>query len=303
MKSFLRSVLRKAGVEVTRYVPPPEDPEREFERGGRVPWSRGYGQARDRFQREALGDPGVLEAFRAGRLPAGFGHGFDERCVEYGWLLSRLPAGPLTLLDAGSTLNHEPVLDQAVFKDKNLHVLTLAPEQNCFWQRGISYLFADLRDVPIRDGFYDHIACLSTLEHVGCYNVGYSHNAQHAENRPEDFVAVMRELRRVLKPGGSLFLTVPYGAYEFHGAFQQFDGRLLAKAVEAFGPAREVSETYYRYGAGGWQCVGAADCADCRYVDWVAVAVLRHRRPDPLPVEPDRAAAARAVACVQLTKA
>ena len=44
-----------------------------------------------------------------------------------------------------------------------------------------------------------------------------------------------KEMRRVLKPGGSLLMTVPFGMYRDLGAFQQFDRKLLSRAKEAFG--------------------------------------------------------------------
>jgi SAM-dependent methyltransferase len=179
--------------------------------------------------------------------------------------------------------------------------LTLAPEAHCFWQKGISYLFQDLRDIPIRNSYYDTIACLSTLEHVGFNNTLFGCKQTRSQDRAEDFVIAMGELRRVLKSGGSLLLTVPFGAHRDLGAFQQFDRKLLSRAVEAFGESSEVVETFYRYTAEGWNVVEAEDCAECEYVEWISRP--RDQWPRPLPLEPDRAAAARAVACVRLLKA
>ncbi|GAG50248.1 unnamed protein product, partial [marine sediment metagenome] len=211
--------------------------------------------------------------------------------------------GPEALLDAGSTLNHDFILDHPVFQSKLIHILTLTPEWNCFWQKGISYLFHDLRDIPIRDAYYDTITCLSTLEHIGCDNMPLTHNDSHREHRLQDFVFVMQELHRVLKPGGSLFLTVPFGIYRHIGVQQQFDRNLLSRTVEAFGKASEVTETFYRYTIEGWNVADAADCAQCEYVEWSVWIWAHEQWPNPLPVEPDLAAAARAVACVRLTKA
>ena len=169
-----------------------------------------------------------------------------------------------------------------------------------FWQKGISYLFHDVRDIPIRDAYYDTIACLSTLEHIGCDNALYTGDEAHRECKPEDFVLAMQELCRVLKLGGRLFLTVPFGIYRHFGTRQQFDQKLLARAIEAFGKESLLSVTFYRYTAEGWNVADAADCAECEYVEWIART--RDQWPDPLPVEPDLAAAARAVACVRLIK-
>jgi hypothetical protein len=46
----------------------------------------------------------------------------------------------------------------------------------------------------------------------------------------------------------------------------------------------------------------ANDCKDCRYVEWAADLWAHAVRPNPLPIESDRAVAARAVACLRLDK-
>jgi SAM-dependent methyltransferase len=273
---------------------------RNFLRQGAVPWSGGYDVYRRQLLTTAVSDPFLLARFRNGEdLPPAYGVGVDERCVEYPWLFADWPAGAERVLDAGSTLNHEFVLDRMDLAGRRLHILTLAPEENCYWRRGISYLFGDLRDIPIRDGYYDAVVCLSTLEHVGCDNAGYSHTEAHREARPEDFVPAMREIRRVLRSKGTLWLTVPFGTYRKYRTFQQFDRALLSRAVEAFAPA-ERAESFFRYTANGWVRATDRDCAGCEYVTWVASAAQGW--PSPIPVEPDRAAAARAVACVRLVK-
>ena len=272
----------------------------QYLRGGRVPWSPGYGIYKRHLITRALADETLLERFRRGDpLPSVYGVGVDERCVEYPWLLAHLHDGPEVLLDAGSTLNHDFIVDHPVFRRKVIHILTLVPEANCFWRTGISYLFHDLRDIPVRDAYYDTVACLSTLEHVGCDNTLYT-RCSHDEHRPGDFVLAIQELRRVLKPGGTLLLTVPFGVYRYFGTFQQFDRKLLSRAIEAFGNASEVTEIFYRYTADGWNVAGAEDCAECEYVEWINQP--RNQWPNPLPVEPDLAAAARSVACVRLIK-
>lgn len=295
-KDFLPPAFTRAARRITQGMA-----LSRYHRNGRVPWSSGYGFYRSRFIDQGLRDQDLLQRFRRREpLPPGYGVAVDERCVEYLWLVAQLDDGPEVLLDAGSTLNHEFILDQPVFRRKVMHILTLAPEATCFWQRGISYLFGDLRDIPIRDGYYDTIACLSTLEHVGCDNTLYTDDPVHREYRSDGLVLATRELFRVLKPGGSLYLTVPFGAYRHYGTFQQFDRDLLSGAVASvFEPAR-VTETFYRYSAAGWQLADPEECADCEYVEWINRP--QGQWPKPMPVEPDRAAAARAVACVRLVK-
>lgn len=275
----------------------------EYLHQGKVPWSSGYGLYRENLLTQILADQALLEHFRSGQLlPADYGVGIDERCIEYPWLFSHLPTDAKCILDAGSVLNHDFILNHSIFAHKKLQILTLAPEANCFWQKGVSYVYDDLRDIPIRNDYYDAVICLSTLEHLGCDNTIFIQDESYRENRTEDFVLAMQELDRVLKPGGSLFLSVPFGIYRHFGCFQQFDRAMLTRAIEAFGSTSKVVETFYRYTAKGWQLATALDCANSEYVEWIALAWNEKRSPHPIPVEPDLAAAARAVACVQLVK-
>ncbi len=54
------------------------------------------------------------------------------------------------VLDAGSVLNHAHVLDGLPHGD--LTIVTLEPEPHAFFARRISYVYADLRELPFRDG-------------------------------------------------------------------------------------------------------------------------------------------------------
>jgi SAM-dependent methyltransferase len=269
-----------------------------------VPWTQPYLERRARILAQAMRDDDLLARLSArAPLPEGYGLGLDERCVEYPWLLAHLPSGHARVLDAGSTLNHALLLELPVLAEKQIHIVTLAPEPDCFWRQRVSYVFEDLRELPFKDNLYDVVVAVSTLEHVGCDNTFYTGNFSSTEQRLGDFVIAGRELSRVLKPGGLLLLTVPYGAYQYHGAFQQFDRQHLSAAEASFGPMTEVSEFFYRYSSAGWQMAADQECADSVYVEWVSALMRSQRWPDAPQCEPDYAAAARAVACVRMVKA
>lgn len=243
---------------------------------------QGYRTHQARAIAHALADSTILHQFRDnGSLPMGYGIGLTDRCIELPWTLSRIKDGPGRLLDAGSALNHRHTLNYQSIKHKDLHIMTLAPETNCFWRRQISYLYGDLRAIPTQDSYYDIVSCVSVLEHVGCDNSEYAGPA-HREDRPGDFVQVVRELRRVLAPGGVLLFTVPFGRYAHHGWFQQFDLPLLQCAINAFGARQSLEWAFYRSMADGWNVVNPSACADCCY--------------------DQEAFTATAVACVRLTK-
>lgn len=263
---------------------------------GRVPFSMGYGVFKVKKIQSILENAELMHTFRrqGDRLPDGFGIGLDERCIEYPWVLSRLNEGPELLLDAGSVLNKTYLLKNPLLQNKRIHILTLAPEEECHWESGISYIYEDLRNLPMKENLYDTVVCISTLEHIGCDNTDYTRNQLHRENRPQDYVAAIKELRRVLKPGGSLFLTVPFGAYQHLGMLQQFDSKMLRATKETFGRDK-IEESFYRYDSDGWKLVREDECSDCQYVEWNSNSPRK-------AAEKDLAVAAGAVACIWFRK-
>lgn len=268
-----------------------------------APWSQAYFPYRQALLEAAIHDADLLHRLAAGQdLPAGHGRGLDERCIEYPWVLANLAPGDGLLLDAGSALNHPWLLDHPALASRAMHIVTLAPEAYSAWQRGISYLYADLRDLPLRNACYQQIVCVSTLEHVGFDNAHYG-DASRPNGDPLAFLEALAELKRVLRPGGSLFLTLPFGQWEDLGIAQQFDEALLRTLVEAFAPAR-LQEEFFRIHADGWRRVCKEDCRDAAYLRWAIDYFVDPASVDPhaMPATHDSAAAARAVACLHLVK-
>ncbi|HLA82644.1 MAG TPA: methylase [Thermoleophilia bacterium] len=241
----------------------------------------------------------MLELFRGGgELPAGYGARLDARVVEIPWALSRLAPGRATLLDAGSSLNYDHILSAPALEGRVITILTLAPEPRCYWERGISYIYGDLRHTLFREAAFDEVTCISTAEHIGMDNAMYM-KTDVGSDAPDEggYLEAVAELRRITAPGGRLFMTVPFGRYENHGWFQQFNASMLDSAVEAFAPKR-YSETIFEYGATGWRKSTRESCADCSFFD-----VHASRYFDPMSkvdFPPDFPAGERAVACLEM---
>lgn len=260
----------------TRYPPPAQ------------PWTVEYNDLHRSLVTAAVSSRRLARAAARGRrLPRGYGIGLDERVVEYPWLFGHGIGG--VVLDAGSTFNHAHILDLALPVVDDLTITTLEPEPTSYPERGVAYVYADLRDLPFADDQFDTTVSLSTLEHVGMDNSVYGASAERAADARNELAKAARELRRVTRPGGRIFVTVPYGRREDHGWFRQFDADDVAHLAAAFGSA-DVAPTVFRYTTDGWQRSTPAAAADAAYRDFTA---------DPSPVA-DKAAAARAVACLAL---
>jgi len=267
----------------------------------RRPWRPGYAEYRAKYLGAAIENNALLDTFLQGnRLPERYGFRLDARVVEIPWVLARVAQRTGRLLDAGSSLNNDIVLEARALAGKRISIVTLAPEGQCHWKLGVSYLFGDLRDLDFRDDCFDAIACISTIEHVGMDNTMYL-STPDKTNRGDtkEFLVALREMKRVLKPGGALYITFPFGRYENHGWFQQFDSGLTDRLIAEFGPSR-LTETVFRYDPDGWRLSDRASCADCEFFD---VHTSKYFDPtSKIEYPPDYPAGERAVACLELLK-
>jgi len=222
------------------------------------------------------------------QLPPGYGRWLDERLVEYPWLFSQLTEDSGTLLDAGSTLNHALILEHPRLRQRDITIMTLAPEE--YRAENITYVYGDLRHTSFRDNSFRTVVSLSVLEHIGMDTTRYAPGTSVAE-APQSYLDAVAEFRRVLKPGGSCLISVPFGKRDVRGWLQVFDATMITQVVERFSPAWHTIQ-YFRYSAQEqWERCGPAEAADASYFDLTS--------DTPWPKCP---AGAGAVACLHLRK-
>lgn len=266
-------------------------------KGGRKPWSRGYGLSKFDFIKAVLNDDVLVAKFRYLEvLPKGYGYGYDERVVEYPWVLSRLSEGKSRLLDAGSVFNFPEIVETPKLSGKDITIFTLAPENKAFWEKGISYHYGDLRRLPFRDNWFDEIVSISTLEHVGMDNRMYRGDTD-CEKVGLDAKRAVQELIRVLKPGGKFLASVMFGKHqliEWDGSpfAEQFDSPMLEDLLKVFSSCVSISTSFYKYTENGWNLSNEQDCQGVEYFNIHTAESF----------SPDNAAAARAVVLIEVVK-
>lgn len=218
-----------------------------------------------------LHDENLLAIFRdGGSLPDKYGTGIDERIVEYPWVFSHLNDKPENILDAGSTFNFWPIVFHEKIKNKKLTVMTLAPEYKNYTSPNVSYVYGDLRSIPFADNYFDVISCISTIEHIGFDNSQYLNknrvtaHADYNKKEPSDFIVAVEEFKRILRPGGALFITVPFGLRKDYNFFQEFDIDMISEIIKVLGQ-ENVTVLYYKLGKTGWIKSNSSECHDTEY--------------------------------------
>ncbi len=230
---------------------------------GKIPWSLGYQEYKTEIIKSIIYDKKILDRFFKNEIPQQYGIGLDERIVEYAWIFANLKEKESKLLDAGSTFNFEYILKQDKLQNKNITIYTYYPESPNFNEKRISYQYGDLRYLPFRDNFFDEIVCQSTIEHIDMDNSIYGYDLkanQDVNQKSYEYLKVIEELLRILNYSGQLLLTFPYGKFENHGFFQQFDEEMINRIYVMMEKVGIVHTYFFKYIKSGWIYSNQIDC-------------------------------------------
>lgn len=243
-RMFFKSIKNKSNDSVKIY---------NYIKNGRIPWSEGYLEYKIKFINESLNSEILLNKFKSKKIEE-FGLGLDERCVEYPWLFCRIPNEESLILDAGSTFNFSFIVNKNIIKNKELTIFTYYPENDCFHYKRISYVFGDLRKMCFKNEYFDIIVSQSTIEHIDMDNSIYGYSGiDFSESKSYEYLKAIKEMYRVLKYKGKILLTFPFGKYENHGFFQQFDREMLDSIYEYLNDKGSIEFTYFKYEKNGWR--------------------------------------------------
>ena len=187
------------------------------------------------------------------------GPGTTERAVEIPWALSHY-AGQARVLEVGCSFayeNPEYVNGLKALKIPELHGIDIssvpAPD---FIKRT-----ADIRASGYSADFFDLIFCISTIEHVGRDNARHYSPASELPPGEEPDRAALVEMLRIAKLAGKLLLTVPFGRFEDHEWFINYDAENIARLFR--GVAKR--EEYFKYTATGWVRCDPVELAQTGY--------------------------------------
>jgi hypothetical protein len=267
-----------------------------YKNSNKKPWSYGYLDVRWEQTQKNICNENLLHEFSENRIPKQFGVAMDERIVEYPWIFSRLSKNKgFKILDAGSTFNFPEIISHNSLKEKELSIYTFYPESINFINHRVTYAFGDLRDIPFKENFFDEVVCQSTIEHIDMDNSIYGYELEKNKDvtaKSFEYLKVIDELIRVVKKGGKLLITFPYGKFENQGFFQQFDTEMVTLIINKMKDNGTYIENYIKYTKNGWENSTADQCRD-------AVSFNPHKG---VGQGDDNAAHSRAICCLEFTK-
>jgi SAM-dependent methyltransferase len=124
---------------------------------------------------------------------------FTERFTEYFWVLKNLDTTG-RILDIGCT---ESSFAREISKIKTLEVYGIDIRSEKI--PPYKFFLEDARQTHFENNFFDQITIISSIEHFGLDIYGNNIVEKDAD------LKAMKEIKRILKKDGTLFLTTPFG--------------------------------------------------------------------------------------------
>ena len=199
-------------------------------------------------------------------LPVPYGKGLPERVVEL--LLVKATYQPrLKILDVGhanAMACHLALIDSLTPPRDitGMDIAQPADETAAHYQRSV---IGDMTACPFADGSFDLVWCISALEHIGMDNSAYTKQFKVGQ---ELMAKAVGEMVRIVRPGGHILVTVPFGKHENHGWFLNFGHQDLEQLLDGVRAKCQVHELFYRHTYGqGWTEVSARELEHVGYYD------------------------------------
>jgi SAM-dependent methyltransferase len=127
-----------------------------------------------------------------------------DRDIEYSWIAANMPEGPGEALDFGSGPSCMGLI--AVRKRFNVTAVDIEPIKWFYKHSHFKFIQGDIFKLEFSPAYFDLIINFSTIEHVGLAG-----RYRTTESRPDGDIEAMKILKTILKPNGTMLLTIPVG--------------------------------------------------------------------------------------------
>ena len=169
----------------------------------------------------------------------------SDRYIEYPFAIRNLPAAPAKILDVGSASTFFPLLlasfgyQTHAVDIRKYSILNRLSYENFTFHQG------NIIKTSFPDNHFDAITAISTIEHIG-----FSGRYGNIEDLSADKKA-LAEMKRILRPGGLLILTIPFGMAKVLRPFSKiYDAAIIKELIE--GLLVEKEEYYLQDSRDDW---------------------------------------------------
>lgn len=157
-----------------------------------------------------------------------------DRNIEWSWVSSQMPSGPGEALDFGPGGSFLGLI--AAQRGFKVTAVDLEPVHWDYIYPGLQFIHGDLLKLSLPANHFDLVINCSTVEHVGLagrYSV--------TENNPDGDIEIMARLGKLMKPGGTMLLTIPIGQDAVFPPFcRVYGGRRLPRLLEGYKVEKET---------------------------------------------------------------
>ena len=162
----------------------------------------------------------------------------DSRVIEYSFVISRLVGRQRgRALDVGCTDSGNMV--PLILVSLGWEVYGIDIREFRFEHPSFHFTHGDIRNTSFADDFFDYVCAVSTLEHIG---VRGRYSVIKEEPEPEGDIKAVSEIARIVRPGGTFLITIPYGKRQLVKPLQRvYDESSLQKLF----PQWEIREETY----------------------------------------------------------
>lgn len=192
-----------------------------------------------------------------------------DRDLEYPWVIRSLSLKQGKLLDIGSTAGE--LLFNKLPKEIEISTLNLNRTKV---SSNVKFIQGDIRKTDLNENVFDAITCISTLEHIGV-------EGRYGVKRDEyGDLKAMKEMLRILKPGGRLYLTVPYGAKDVLPINKLYNKERVSELFKGY---KVISSEYQKYDKENkyWFSVPESEAAKTNWIKdiWYSIAFYILEKP------------------------
>lgn len=198
--------------------------------------------------------------------------GIPDRMVEYPFIFRELRPARGRVLDVGCTSPYNII--PLILADLGLYVYGIDVRDFKIRHHNFKFIKGNILKTSFPDSYFDWIIAVSTIEHIGLKG-RYSSTMDLNNDRK-----AILEMMRILKRGGNILITVPFGRAKIVRAFHRvYDGKRLRKLVDGLKITK--AEFYVKNKSGYWLLCeeSKAELTDATLTEEYAIACLNLSKP------------------------